>query len=129
LGSHNADLSPSDGFRAPTDLRNSLVSTLLYLYASLLVPSFAHLFLTLGSANANFLYAAGLVWSLGGIAAWLDWAWAGGRLRWEIEREAGLVESDENEASEEGEEKEQEGGKEGGDAMRRRGWKRAILHS
>lgn len=110
-----------------TDLRNSLVSTLLYLYASLLVPSFAHLFLTLGSANANFLYAAGLVWSLGGIAAWLDWAWAGGRLRWEIEREAGLVDSDED--GEGDEEEEEEGGKEGAEIMRRRGWKRAILHS
>lgn len=39
------------------------------------------------------------------------------------------MESDEAEAGEEGEEEEQEGGKEGGDAMRRRGWKRAILHS
>lgn len=64
---------------------------LIYFYATLLVPLFSHLFLTLGSANANFLYAVSLVWSLGGISMWLDWAWAGGRAGWEREREAGFV--------------------------------------
>lgn len=77
---------------ALADLRNPLPPVLIYLYSTLLVPLFSHLFLTLGSANANFLYAVGLVWSLGGVGMWLDWAWAGGRTWWEREREAGLDE-------------------------------------
>lgn len=76
-------------------LRNRLPSTMLYLYSSLLLPIFSHLYLVAGSANANFLYAAGLVWSLAGVVNWLDWLWAGGRGRFEVEREAGLLELEE----------------------------------
>ncbi|CAO1631265.1 unnamed protein product [Sympodiomycopsis kandeliae] len=76
-------------------LRTPLPTVLLYAYSAFLIPSFGHLFLTLGSANANFLYAVGLVGSLGGIMGWIDWAWAGGRYLWELEREAGLDEQSE----------------------------------
>lgn len=88
---------------ALADLRNPLPPALLYLYATLLIPSFSHLFLVLGSANANFLYAVGLVWSLGGVTMWLDWAWAGGRAHWEREREAGVAEVDSEEEADDAE--------------------------
>ncbi|CAO1636616.1 unnamed protein product [Parajaminaea phylloscopi] len=83
-------------------LRNPLPPVLIYLYSTLLVPLFSHLFLTLGSGNANFLYAVGLVWSLGGVAMWLDWTWAGGRAGWEREREAGIIEQDDDDGDDAG---------------------------
>lgn len=73
-------------------LRTPLPTVLMCLYSAFLVPFLGHLFLNLGSANANFLYAAGLVGTLGGIMGWIDWAWSGGRYLWELERECGIDE-------------------------------------
>lgn len=93
IGDVSLYLSLSTLFPAQASyLRTPLPTALMYLYSALLFPLFAHLFLKLGSANANFLYAAGLICSLGGILGWIDWAWAGGRYLWELEREAGLDE-------------------------------------
>ncbi|GAK61992.1 GPI transamidase component PIG-U [Moesziomyces antarcticus] len=67
-------------------MRYPLVSTLTYTYCTCLSPAFHHLWLTAGSANANFFYAITLVWALGGGMLVLDAMWAWGRERWEKER-------------------------------------------
>lgn len=67
-------------------MRYPLVSTLTYAYCTCLSPAFHHLWLTAGSANANFFYAITLVWALGGGMLVLDAMWAWGRERWEKER-------------------------------------------
>ncbi|PWY97193.1 PIG-U-domain-containing protein [Testicularia cyperi] len=67
-------------------LRYPLISALIYIYCTFLSPAFHHLWLTAGSANANFFYAITLVWALGGGMLVLDAMWAWGRERWEAER-------------------------------------------
>lgn len=66
--------------------RYPLVSLLLYIYATLLLPALHHLWLNAGSGNANFFYAITLVWALAQGATTLDAMWAWGRWRWELER-------------------------------------------
>lgn len=50
---------------ARTDLSAPLFHALLPLYAAFLLPSFHHLWLVSGTGNANFFYAATLVWAIG----------------------------------------------------------------
>ncbi|CEH17614.1 Major facilitator superfamily permease-Cdc91p [Ceraceosorus bombacis] len=67
-------------------LRYPIVSVLLYLYATLLLPTFHHLWLQAGSGNANFYYAITLVWGLAQGSLLLDLMWAWGRAAWERQR-------------------------------------------
>lgn len=82
--------SPHDGSSLPPlpvpDLRHSLVTSLLFAYATVLMPALHHLWLNAGSGNANFFYATTLVWAFAGGSAVLDAMWAWGRWRWELER-------------------------------------------
>jgi GPI-anchor transamidase subunit U len=63
-----------------TDLRYPIVTTLLQLHASLLLPLFNHLWLSQGTGNANFFYASTLVFGVANGAALLDCMWAGLRV-------------------------------------------------
>ncbi|EMD39546.1 hypothetical protein CERSUDRAFT_150075 [Gelatoporia subvermispora B] len=58
-------------------LRHPIVTTLLHLHASLLLPLFHSLWLTQGTGNANFFYASTLVFGMANGAALLDAMWAG----------------------------------------------------
>lgn len=62
------------------DLRHPIVTTLLHLHASLLLPLFHQLWLTQGTGNANFFYASTLVFGMANGAALLDAIWAGLRI-------------------------------------------------
>ena len=62
------------------DLANPIVTALLHLHASLLLPLFHHLWLTTGTGNANFFYASTLVFACSNGAAVLDCIWAGLRI-------------------------------------------------
>jgi phosphatidylinositol glycan class U len=53
---------------------------LIQLHAVLLLPLFHRLWLTLGTGNANFLYAATLLYGLANGMAILDTIWAGLRI-------------------------------------------------
>lgn len=68
------------------DLRYPMVTSMLFLYSTLLFPVFHYLWLYTGSANANFFYAINLVQGLGLGSLLLDSVWAWGRERWELER-------------------------------------------
>lgn len=61
-------------------LRYPIVTTLLHLHASLLLPLFHHLWITQGTGNANFFYASTLVFGMANGAALLDATWAGLRI-------------------------------------------------
>ncbi|KAF8530385.1 PIG-U-domain-containing protein [Hysterangium stoloniferum] len=61
-------------------LRNPIVTTLLHLHASLLLPLFHRLWLSQGTGNANFFYASTLVFGLANGFAVLDAIWAGLRI-------------------------------------------------
>ncbi|KAF8160705.1 GPI transamidase subunit PIG-U [Crassisporium funariophilum] len=61
-------------------LRHPLVTVLLHLHASLLMPLFHHLWLTQGTGNANFFYASTLVFACANGAALVDSIWAGLRI-------------------------------------------------
>ncbi|OBZ71406.1 GPI transamidase component GAB1 [Grifola frondosa] len=61
-------------------LRHPIVTALLHLHASLLLPLFNHLWLTQGTGNANFFYASTLVFGMANGAALLDAVWAGLRI-------------------------------------------------
>ncbi|PPQ95314.1 hypothetical protein CVT26_008159 [Gymnopilus dilepis] len=61
-------------------LRHPIVTTLLHLHASLLMPLFNHLWLTQGTGNANFFYASTLVFACAQGAALVDAVWAGLRI-------------------------------------------------
>ncbi|KAI0689071.1 GPI transamidase subunit PIG-U [Cytidiella melzeri] len=58
-------------------LRNPIVTTLIHLHASLLLPLFNHLWLATGTGNANFFYASTLVFGMANGAGLLDAVWAG----------------------------------------------------
>lgn len=58
-------------------LRNPIVTTLIHLHASLLLPLFNHLWLATGTGNANFFYASTLVFGMANGAGLLDAIWAG----------------------------------------------------
>ncbi|KAJ2926763.1 hypothetical protein H1R20_g10352, partial [Candolleomyces eurysporus] len=61
-------------------LRHPIVTSLLHLHASLLLPLFHHLWLTQGTGNANFFYASTLVFACANGAAVMDSLWAGMRI-------------------------------------------------
>ncbi|KAJ7288155.1 GPI transamidase subunit PIG-U [Mycena rebaudengoi] len=61
-------------------LRYPIVTTLLHLHASLLMPLFHHLWLNQGTGNANFFYASTLVFACANGAALTDSIWAGLRI-------------------------------------------------
>ncbi|KAI0662059.1 PIG-U-domain-containing protein [Cubamyces menziesii] len=58
-------------------LRHPIVTALIHLHASLLLPLFNSLWLQQGTGNANFFYASTLVFGMGNGAALLDAIWAG----------------------------------------------------
>lgn len=62
------------------DLRHPLVTALLHLHSSLLLPLFHHLWLSQGTGNANFFYASTLVFGVSNGAALLDAVWSGLRV-------------------------------------------------
>jgi phosphatidylinositol glycan class U len=64
----------------PPDLRHPIVTALLHLHSSLLMPLFHHLWLTQGTGNANFFYATTLVFAIANGAALIDCLWAGLRI-------------------------------------------------
>ncbi|KAG5342583.1 hypothetical protein C0989_012086 [Termitomyces sp. Mn162] len=72
-------------------LRHPIVTALLHLHASLLMPLFNHLWLTQGTGNANFYYASTLVFACSNGAALLDCIWAGLRIAIGEEREGYAV--------------------------------------
>lgn len=57
-----------------------IVTALLHLHASLLLPLFHSLWLVQGTGNANFFYASTLVFGMANGAALLDAIWAGLRI-------------------------------------------------
>ncbi|KAF7298859.1 hypothetical protein MIND_00833700 [Mycena indigotica] len=61
-------------------LRHPIVTILLHLHAALLMPLFHHLWLSQGTANANFFYATTLVFACANGAALTDCIWAGLRI-------------------------------------------------
>ncbi|KAF8198070.1 GPI transamidase subunit PIG-U [Pholiota molesta] len=61
-------------------LRHPIVTALLHLHSSLLMPLFHHLWLTQGTGNANFFYATTLVFAIANGAALIDCLWAGLRI-------------------------------------------------
>ncbi|EJF61100.1 PIG-U-domain-containing protein [Dichomitus squalens] len=61
-------------------LRHPIVTGLIHLHASLLLPLFNSLWLRQGTGNANFFYASTLVFGMGNGAALLDAVWAGLRV-------------------------------------------------
>ncbi|KAF8348259.1 GPI transamidase subunit PIG-U [Amanita rubescens] len=61
-------------------LRHPLVTTILHIHASLLMPLFHGLWLKQGTGNANFFYASTLVFACANGAAVIDCVWAGLRL-------------------------------------------------
>ncbi|KAI0345984.1 PIG-U-domain-containing protein [Trametopsis cervina] len=58
-------------------LRHTIVTTLIHLHASLLLPLFNHLWLATGTGNANFFYASTLVFGMANGSGLLDAIWAG----------------------------------------------------
>ncbi|KAG8727341.1 hypothetical protein FRC12_022594 [Ceratobasidium sp. 428] len=58
-------------------LRHPLPTVLLHLHAALLMPLASHLWLAQGTGNANFLYAATLVYGLANGAMVIDAVWGG----------------------------------------------------
>ena len=63
-----------------TDFRHPIVTALLHLHASLLLPLFHSLWLTQGTGNANFFYASTLVLGMANGAAVVDCIFAGLRI-------------------------------------------------
>lgn len=61
-------------------LRYPIVTSLIHLHASLLLPLFNHLWLSQGTGNANFFYASTLVFGIGNGVALMDCVWAGLRI-------------------------------------------------
>ncbi|KAI0822014.1 PIG-U-domain-containing protein [Trametes gibbosa] len=61
-------------------LRHPIVTALIHLHASLLLPLFNSLWLRQGTGNANFFYASTLVFGMGNGAALMDAIWAGLRI-------------------------------------------------
>ncbi|KAF8629854.1 hypothetical protein AX15_003216 [Amanita polypyramis BW_CC] len=61
-------------------LRHPIVTIILHLHASLLMPLFHSLWLKQGTGNANFFYASTLVFACANGAAVIDCVWAGLRI-------------------------------------------------
>ena len=68
------------------DLRHPIVTALLHLHASVLLPLFHSLWLTQGTGNANFFYASTLVFGLANGAALIDFVFAGLRLAFPVQK-------------------------------------------
>ncbi|KAI0087819.1 PIG-U-domain-containing protein [Irpex rosettiformis] len=58
-------------------LRHPIVTALIHLHGSLLLPLFNHLWLATGTGNANFFYASTLVFGIANGAGLIDAIWAG----------------------------------------------------
>lgn len=71
--------------------RHPIVTTLLHLHASLLLPLFHHLWVAAGTGNANFFYASTLVFGIANGAALIDCVWAGLRIALGEEKEGWVV--------------------------------------
>lgn len=67
-------------------MRYTFVASTVVLLASMLGPSFWHLWIYAGSGNANFFYAITLVWGLGLAVLVSDALYAVLRDEWEVER-------------------------------------------
>ncbi|KAA1118975.1 hypothetical protein PGT21_011952 [Puccinia graminis f. sp. tritici] len=52
--------------------RHPLLTISLYFYGTCLLPAFHHLWMNLGSGNANFYYASTLVWAIANGLFWID---------------------------------------------------------
>ncbi|AAS52411.1 AEL273Cp [Eremothecium gossypii ATCC 10895] len=65
-------------------LRHSVVSTLLFMHAIILSPTFYHLWVDLGSGNSNFFYAISLLYALALASVIIDLCWS--MLRIEYDR-------------------------------------------
>lgn len=52
--------------------RHPLLTISLYFYGLCLLPAFYHLWMNLGSGNANFYYASTLVWAIANGLVWID---------------------------------------------------------
>ncbi|KAL0569558.1 hypothetical protein V5O48_012410 [Marasmius crinis-equi] len=72
-------------------LRYPIVTALLHLHASLLMPLFHDLWLAQGTGNANFFYASTLVFACANGAAIIDALWAGLRIAIGEEKEGWAV--------------------------------------
>ncbi|KAF9586381.1 hypothetical protein BGW38_005965 [Lunasporangiospora selenospora] len=66
-------------------MRYSFVIVNLYLYSSFLAPVFWYLWIYVGSGNANFFYAIGLVYGIGEIILMIDATYAISRRNFEAE--------------------------------------------
>lgn len=73
------------------DLRHPVVTTLLHLHSSLLLPLFHHLWLGQGTGNANFFYAITLVFGVSNGAALIDSVYAGLRIAIGVEKDGFAV--------------------------------------
>ncbi|TFK74295.1 PIG-U-domain-containing protein [Pluteus cervinus] len=71
--------------------QHPIVTTLLHLHASLLLPLFHQLWLVQGTGNANFFYASTLVLACANGAALRDCIWAGLRIALGPEKEGYIV--------------------------------------
>lgn len=71
--------------------RHPIVTTLLHLHASLLLPLFHHLWVAAGTGNANFFYASTLVFGIANGAVLIDCVWAGLRIALGEEKEGWVV--------------------------------------
>ncbi|KAG7098359.1 hypothetical protein E1B28_000317 [Marasmius oreades] len=72
-------------------LRYPIVTALLHLHASLLMPLFHNLWLAQGTGNANFFYASTLVFACANGAAVIDALWAGLRIALGEEKEGWVI--------------------------------------
>lgn len=67
--------------RSPTDLRHPLLTASLHLYSLILLPLLHSLWIESGTGNANFFYAATLVYGLGCGLGVIDFLGAGMKAR------------------------------------------------
>jgi phosphatidylinositol glycan class U len=72
--------SPSSNAHHTTDLRHPLFSLTVHLYTSILLPLLHSLWLLSGTGNANFFYAATMVYGLNASLAVVDVLCAGIKL-------------------------------------------------
>ena len=73
------------------DFRHPIVTALLHLHASLLLPLFHNLWLAQGTGNANFFYASTLVFGMANGAAVIDSIWAGLRVAFKDHKDYDVV--------------------------------------
>ena len=66
-------------------MRYSFLIVNLFMYSSILAPIFWYLWVYLGSGNANFLYAIGLVYGIGEVILLIDTTFAHARREFEAQ--------------------------------------------